>query len=249
MEPLDFCLLFNRLEKKTGFQLDSSIVFHIYSQYRGTYANYTLFELVDMLECKGVGIDCPLNKKLIIDMIERKKIPEDVIPKQDLSIALRRTEWFACMGLCLRDYVIFSNTSTYMGMCHGDVVCMGDDRRFSISDIYVSPPTIHFGDGLAFDVSEIYRNVPLLTIADEMVGGGGNVVTFEDGSSFDICDIYNLVNPLDGISPKDYMLVVDDIDTKQKITFRLKDFIDRLDEEDVTYEKHCFNIRHAPRCV
>jgi hypothetical protein len=243
MQALEFCLLFSRLEKRLGLALDSGIVSYIYRQYRGTYSNYTLFELVDMLECKGIAIDCALNKGLIIDMIRRLRIGDDVIPKQDLAIPMRPTEWFVAKDMCVWDYVIFRNTTTYMGMCCNDVICMGNKQRYCISDVYICPPMVRFGDGLAFDISEIYKNVQPLGPGEE--NNCENVVSFDDGNSFDICDIYNLVQPWDGSILEDYMLVVSDLETKKDHTFKLKEFMQRLDEEDVTYETHCFNIRHC----
>lgn len=238
MDALEFCLLFSMLERKMGCSMDSSIVEMIYDMYRGTYENYTLFELIDMLQCNGISIDCPLNKRRIICMMEEKNIS---LPQKDISECMEPTKWFVAKDICLCDYVIFSNTATYMGMCCNDLIRMEDGTLYSISNIYICPPIIRFSDGLSFEIVEIYKRVSPLPVDDDWEDRT-NVVIFEDGNVFDVQDIYDSVEPWNGRLLDDYMVVATDMETLDQFAFKLKDFMKRLDEEDVTYERHCFRL-------
>lgn len=78
MDPAAFTCILVELAKLENVEVVSDISKKIYEIYEGTYENYTLFELIEILWANGMH-DCPLNKKAIIERIERDKLD---IPKK-----------------------------------------------------------------------------------------------------------------------------------------------------------------------
>ena len=76
---IEFTCLLERLQKKLDIRIDSDIVGKIYYIYEGTYENYTLLELINILLENKVRITCPWNKKMIIEMIKTEGL---YIPKK-----------------------------------------------------------------------------------------------------------------------------------------------------------------------
>jgi hypothetical protein len=79
MNCIEFACFFERFQKSIGYHIDSDIACKIYDYYEGSYENYTLLELISMLSMKDIKIDCEVNKKTIIQMIQDKQID---IPKR-----------------------------------------------------------------------------------------------------------------------------------------------------------------------
>ena len=49
MEVTEFVCFFERLQKSLNIQLDSDIISKIHDYYEGSYENYTLLELINLL--------------------------------------------------------------------------------------------------------------------------------------------------------------------------------------------------------
>ncbi len=79
-DRLNFACFLNRLQKSMSEKLefnvniDSHVVAFIYDLCTYAYEDYSLLELIAILKGKKIKIDCPLNKKAIVEMIERKNI-------------------------------------------------------------------------------------------------------------------------------------------------------------------------------
>lgn len=84
MNAIEFNCVINEITKKLGIQMDADLVGKIYDIYEGTYDNYTLLELIGLLEKYNIEITCPWNKRAIIKMIEDQKldIPKKYEPMQ-----------------------------------------------------------------------------------------------------------------------------------------------------------------------
>lgn len=79
MEAIEFACVIDEITKSLKIDMDSNIIGNIFDIYQGSYENYTLFELVDLLRKGNHEITVPWNKKAIIKMIEYKKL---AIPKK-----------------------------------------------------------------------------------------------------------------------------------------------------------------------
>ena len=81
IKKIEFACFFERLQKKLNIRINSDIVSKIYDIHDGTYENYTLLELINILLENKIKITCPWNKKMIIEMIKSND-NEIYIPKK-----------------------------------------------------------------------------------------------------------------------------------------------------------------------
>ena len=89
MDATEFACFFERLQKEQKTEIDSDIIGKIFDYYEYSHENYTLLELIGLLDRElKIDITCPWNKKEIIKMIEKENLN---IPKK--KEAMEPTEW------------------------------------------------------------------------------------------------------------------------------------------------------------
>lgn len=74
MNAIEFACTVDEIAKRLKVEFDSDLVGKIYDIYEVSYENYTLLELIGLLNQKNIEITCPWNKKAIIQMISEKNI-------------------------------------------------------------------------------------------------------------------------------------------------------------------------------
>lgn len=97
MEPIEFACILDRITKKININIDENIIEKIYDIYEGNYENYTLLELINLLELEK--LDYSWNKKVIIEIIKNEKLN---IPKKFES--LEPTGWIYNINTYNRSY-------------------------------------------------------------------------------------------------------------------------------------------------
>jgi hypothetical protein len=121
---IEFTCLLERLQKKLDIRIDSDIIGKIYYIYEGTYENYTLLELINILLENKFRITCPWNKKMIIEMIKTEGL---YIPKKYEPMEPSNWELKISGDCCLKcnDFITISN--------HDIIQCSnGDDYEIMI---------------------------------------------------------------------------------------------------------------------
>lgn len=74
-DRLHFCCLLNAIQNKLYVHLDSDIIYMIYYAYVfPTYSEYSIFELISMLDARNIYMDCTLNKQAILQFMKHKQI-------------------------------------------------------------------------------------------------------------------------------------------------------------------------------
>ena len=102
----------------------------IYKQYlKLFYDNYTLWELMDILDSHDIPIDCQLSKRAIIQFIEDKKI--NIIHNPD---KVKRPTLWTVYNMKYIDYVNYAQTK----LVSKNVICVSDvSTRTEIMDMDV----------------------------------------------------------------------------------------------------------------
>lgn len=89
MDADEFACIMEGVTKSLNIDIDSDIVSNIYDEYRGSYENYTLFELIKLLQnSKEYTEQFPFNKNEIIKIIKENNL--DIPPKYE---PLEPTKW------------------------------------------------------------------------------------------------------------------------------------------------------------
>ena len=91
MNALDFACVLHEITKKLKIDMDSDLAAKMFDFYEGTYQNYTLLELIGLLQEHKIPITCPWNKIDIINMIETNRLP---VPKKYESMEPTKWEFF-----------------------------------------------------------------------------------------------------------------------------------------------------------
>ena len=120
MKKIEFICFFERLQKKLDIKINSDIVSKIYGIYDGTYENYTLLELINILLKNNIRITCPWNKKMIIEMIKTEglNIPKKYEPMKLSKWTLKKLEEYNLQfnnffTISNNDIIKFSNDNEY----------------------------------------------------------------------------------------------------------------------------------------
>lgn len=89
MDAIEFACVMDRLTESLNIKIDTDLVSTIYEEYQGSYDNYTLFELIELLgKSNEYTQKFPLNKKEIIKIIKDNKL--NIPPKQE---PMEPTKW------------------------------------------------------------------------------------------------------------------------------------------------------------
>jgi len=120
IKKIEFACFFERLQKKLDIKINSDIVSKIYGIYDGTYENYTLLELINILLKNNIRITCPWNKKMIIEMIKTEglNIPKKYEPMKLSKWTLKKLEEYNLQfnnffTISNNDIIKFSNNNEY----------------------------------------------------------------------------------------------------------------------------------------
>ena len=122
IKKIEFACLFERLQKKLNIRINSDIVEKIYDIHDGTYENYTLLELINILLENKIRITCPWNKKMIIEMIKSNNneiyIPKKYEPMKPSKWTLKKLEEYNLQfnnffTISNNDIIKFSNDNEY----------------------------------------------------------------------------------------------------------------------------------------
>jgi len=120
IKKIEFACFFERLQKKLNIRINSDIVSKIYDIHDGTYENYTLLELINILLENKIRITCPWNKKMIIEMIKTEglNIPKKYEPMKLSKWKLKKSEEYNLQfnnffTISNNDKIKFSNDNEY----------------------------------------------------------------------------------------------------------------------------------------
>jgi hypothetical protein len=121
IKKIEFACFFERLQKKLDIWINSDIVSKIYDIHDGTYENYTLLELINILLENKIRITCPWNKKMIIEMIKSNNeiyIPKKYEPMKPSKWTLKKSEEYNLQfnnffTISNNDIIKFSNDNEY----------------------------------------------------------------------------------------------------------------------------------------
>ena len=122
IKKIEFACFFERLQKKLDIRINSDIVSKIYDIHDGTYENYTLLELINILLENKIRITCPWNKKMIIEMIKSNNneiyIPKKYEPMKPSKWTLKKSEEYNLQfnnffTISNNDIIKFSNDNEY----------------------------------------------------------------------------------------------------------------------------------------
>jgi len=130
MEPIEFACIFTDITKKLSIEIDIDIIAKIYDIYEGSYENYTLLELINLVEIEK--INCPWNKKAIIKTIKNKKLN---IPKKYEEI--EPTKWIYYEKSNNIDYIYLDciYTNTYFKFYEGDIIQLSNGYILKLLNI------------------------------------------------------------------------------------------------------------------
>ena len=122
MEALEFACFFERLQKSLKIQIDSDIVGRMYDIYEGSYDNYTLLELISLMEINKIKTDSnKVSKKSLIQQIKDQNL--DLPKKYEPSAP--STNWFIAGGkkstnynnyICIEDHDIIIDEGSKITM-------------------------------------------------------------------------------------------------------------------------------------
>jgi hypothetical protein len=131
MDEIEFICFFNRLQKLLNVSVDSDIVAIIYKEYiRKYYEKYTLWQLLSMLDKRGLYVSCKHTKKHVVNLISDSDIPCE---KHWYDIA-ERTEW-QLYNMKYIDYL----TSTFARHVSANIICImnaGSRTEIMCNDIF-----------------------------------------------------------------------------------------------------------------
>ena len=88
MDAETVMLLLMQIANAKNIEVNGDMRDTIYEAYEGCYENYTLLELINLLDKSNIAIPCPWNKKAIIEMIKTNDL--DVPKKQE---EIQSTVW------------------------------------------------------------------------------------------------------------------------------------------------------------
>ena len=91
MDAETVMLLLMQIANAKNIEVNGDMRDTIYEAYEGCYENYTLLELINLLDKSNIAIPCPWNKKAIIEMIKTNDL--DVPKKQE---EIQSTVWKHC---------------------------------------------------------------------------------------------------------------------------------------------------------
>lgn len=132
MHVIEFTCFMQRIQKKLDLYINSDIIYLIYGEYtKHNYENYTLFELLSMLDKRNICIPCAISKRSLIEFIEMKEIDIPYL----LSIDVHKTKWHI-QNLQYLDY------TTYPDIIHinKNIICINDtETRTELydSDVFI----------------------------------------------------------------------------------------------------------------
>ena len=141
IKKIEFACFFERLQKKLDIKIDSDIVSKIYDIHDGTYENYTLLELINILLENKIRITCPWNKKMIIEMIKSNDnkiyIPKKYEPIKPSRWTLKKSEEYSLQfnnffTISNNDIIKFSNDNEYEIMIIKEEQNDNDDGKIYI---------------------------------------------------------------------------------------------------------------------
>jgi hypothetical protein len=134
MEPIEFACVLDEITKKLAIKIDSDIIGKIYDIYEGSYENYTLLELINLLEIER--ITCSWNKKTIIETIKNHKL--NIAKKYE---PIEPTEWICHERRCSLGSIhidcIYTD-KTYFEFNEGDMFQISNGNIYIIDDIQKS---------------------------------------------------------------------------------------------------------------